>query len=233
MAVEEKEITAPKRVGRPSPFTTEFKAKVVEYAGTNGTMKAAAEFHVDHRKVSRWLRIQRSGLSGPGPIRGATKRLMQSNRFTGLPRHEKKKVLAEELLHLAAEIMDRLRSSDTKIFFSSKGDLAKEIISRPDARDTKDLLVGLAVAIDKSTLLAGEATSRHEVVDVAELEKALNEAIKDPEKRRMLAVKVLGGSQAFLPEKGQPVEGMPKHTRVRVPGRRARERVNKEVDAMG
>lgn len=230
MAVAEKEITARRSVGRPSPFTAEFKTKVVEYAQAHGTLSAAAEFKVEYRKVSRWLRVQRNGMTGPGPTRGMAKRLMQSNRFTGLPRHEKKRVLAEELLHLAGEIMDRLRSPDTKIFFSQKGDVQREIVPRPDARDMKDLMVALAVCVDKSTLLAGEATSRHEVVDVAELEKALNEAIKDPEKRKALALKVLGGMPSANPgPAAKQLTGMPEHTRVRVPGKNAARRVAREV----
>ena len=230
MAVATKEITATKPDKDPNKYPVELKVRVIEFAEQRGVSQAAAEFKLNHRVVSRWLRIHRDGLAGPGPIRDAAKRLMRSNRFTGLPRHEKKKVLAEELLHLAAEIMDRLRSSDTKIFFSPKGEIFEKTVPRPDARDVKDLMVALAVAVDKSTLLAGEATSRHEVVDVTELEKALNEAIRDPDKRRALAVKVLGGmpSVPALPAHKGP-DGMPEHTRVRVPGKSAGRRARVEA----
>lgn len=226
VATRERKVTAI-RSRKPEAYPQEFRDQVNEYASKQGVKPAAIHFQLQKGTVSRWLRIHRQGLAGPGPIRGATKRLMQSNRFTGLPRHEKKKVLAEELLHLAAEIMDRLRSSDTKIFFSQKGDIVEKIVPRPDARDVKDLMVALAVAVDKSTLLAGEATSRHEVVDVTELEKALNEAIRDPEKRRALAVKVLGGMPP-VPSDKEP-KGLPEHTRVRIPGKSAGRRARVEA----
>ncbi len=142
---------------------------------------------------------------------------MRSNAFTGLARHEQKAKLAKELLHVAAEIIDRLRSEDVKKVVSNKGEVVEIRLSRPEARDVKDLLVALGVAVDKSTLLSGEATSRHEVVDVAELEKALNDAILDPEKRRALAVRVLGGAPRQLQSANiKPSVDAP-HSRVRIP----------------
>lgn len=206
--------------GRPSPYDAEFRASVVEFAEAHGVKPAATEFKLTEHQVSRWLRIHRRKSGGPALSATQAKRtvglLMRSNRFTGLPRHAQKELLAKEFMSQAAMLLDRMRSPDKKKVVTPRGDIVEVEQPHLEARDVKDITLAIAVFVDKSVLLSGEATSRHEHVDVTELEKALNAAIADPKKRRELALRVIGGTPTALPAKSEN-SAVPKHAKVVVP----------------
>ena len=235
-AAEEFEGTGPPRYNSSGRYSVEFKEEVLDFAKKHGSERASAQYSVPTKRIQRWLRTRTRDLVGTAPSTTLAKSVAAPallRRIVGQPRHAQKELLANELLLVAAELTDRLRGKDTLYLQPrSGGEPVKVELDRPQARDIKDLLTAVAIAVDKSTLLAGEATSRSERVDVKDLESALNDVIADPKKRRELALRVLGGGKVQENEDTAVTKAHP-HTKARVPGARAARRVQKEAEAVG
>ena len=236
LPADELEQVEPPRYSSNGRYSLPFKLHVQEFAKKHGVEAACNRFDVPKGRVSKWLRDQTRSLTGTAPSADLPKTVAKPDvlrRIVGLPRHAQKELLANELHLVAADLLDRLRGKDTVYMQPrSGGEPIKIELDRPSAADVKNLLTAVAIAVDKSTLLAGEATSRSERVDVKDLESALNDVIADPKKRRELALRVLGGGQVQESEDKAVTKAHP-HTKARVPGARAARRVAKEAEAVG
>jgi len=192
----------------PNHYTAEQKAEALRLYVDLGPAEAARQTGVPAGVVSKWG--QRAGLvSETAELTARATETAKANR------EARKAALAEALLGDAEKLRARLWQPAKLTNWGSQSERVGSVtttstiyqeqeIAEPPYKDKLEILRSVATAIDKSQLLAGEATSRDEHVSAQQLERILNDAIPDPDARRRLALQVLeGGREGMGGEAGQ------------------------------
>jgi len=169
---------------RNSAYPVEEKRTALDLYEKLGLCEAARRTGISQPTIYKWA--SRAGLKPPQTFNHEAIKAFRESRSVIKER------LANRLLDYAETELDRLYKPLTYKAASNK-ELVTWELPEPMPADRKQIMLTAAIAIDKSALLAGEATGRTEHLDVKELDAALNEAIPDPDARRKLALRVLRG----------------------------------------
>lgn len=180
------------RLKHGNRYLPEDKRTALELYERLGPDEASRRTGIPRATVCRWA--QRAGLKAPVELQQQTLTAIQVSRKVVKER------LARKLLDIAEKELERL---EKPIEYHTASNQVLVSWTAPMAPgDRKQTLLTAAIAIDKSALLAGDATGRVEHLDIKELDAALNEAIPDPEARRKLALRVLRGGAGGVGQGG-------------------------------
>jgi hypothetical protein len=180
---------------RGAKWTAEQKEEALGIYVASGPAEASRQTGIPAGLVSKWA--QRAGM-----VSKAAKATSRATETAKANREVRKALLAEALLEDGEKLRKQLwapaKVHNWGTVSTREGNATttttewqEHEIAEPTFADKRMILQAVATAIDKSQLLAGEATSRSEQVSTTELEKALSDAIPDPAARRRLALSVL------------------------------------------
>lgn len=149
-----------------------------------GAAEAARRLGIPRGTVSGWF-----SKSGRGATRGEQTRAATEQH--ALSRDARVARLADALLREAEDEVKRLRMPVTMHKASATGKLVTWEITEPEPGDRRNIATTAAILIDKSQLLAGEATSRSEVSGPEQARQKIQELREQLSKRGRL-VRVVG-----------------------------------------
>lgn len=164
----------------PAPkVSPEVKAQALALYEEHGAAEASRRTGVPENTISQWARRAGVTMTRAEKTRAATAQHVAT--------------LAERRARLAADLLDDAEKLRLSLWSSCKvhhwgstserdrnvvtttTEFMEHEIDQPTFTDQKNILLACAIAIDKSNLLSGEATSRHETLNVDEARRRLAE----------------------------------------------------------
>ena len=133
------------------------KRKAVELANEVGNAEAARQLNLSAGTIASW----RSRLGVASLQREKTRAAVEARSLSRADRIGK---LAETLLDEAEKEIKRLREPRREHRATGNGDLVSWTEPEPAPQDRRAIATTVGILIDKSQLLAGEATSRTEAL---------------------------------------------------------------------
>lgn len=140
-----------------SKYSDDLKARALELYAEHGPAEAHRMLRDDGHEIPKGTLF---GWAHRDGVHGGDSSQTKAATEKARARMESKRIaIAEWLLDQASELLDRM--DEEQIDFRGK-DADKVVFPRANAKDVQSLAIAAAVCIDKSQLLAGEATAINE-----------------------------------------------------------------------